>query len=156
MSLENVLRCQESENSKKHYDIGYHFKAACCQTGCLLVRQFFFHNNPKNFADLRIGVLGCRGLHFSFRATESGLNIVFWALQNTGLLNQSAIIYGFPTMGLGRISNSFFDYMKKEECCSVDDPSLRFAASYKIQSQFKALFLQGTRSFLLWNLLKRQ
>ncbi|RZC89158.1 hypothetical protein C5167_030850 [Papaver somniferum] len=60
---------------KKHHDIGYHFKAACRQTGCLLVGQFYFHNNPKNFADLGRGVLGCRGLHFSFRARQGGLNI---------------------------------------------------------------------------------
>lgn len=43
--------------------------------GCLLVRQSFFHNNPRNFADLGSGVLGCRGFHSSFRATQGGLSL---------------------------------------------------------------------------------
>lgn len=43
--------------------------------GCLLVRQSFFHNEPKNFIDLRGGVFGCRGFHSSFRATQGGLSL---------------------------------------------------------------------------------
>lgn len=43
--------------------------------GCLLVRQSFFHNDPKNFADVGGGVLGCRGFHSSFRTTQSGLSL---------------------------------------------------------------------------------
>lgn len=43
--------------------------------GCLLVRQSFFHNEPKNFTDLGGGVLGCRGFHSSFRATQGGLSL---------------------------------------------------------------------------------
>jgi hypothetical protein len=49
--------------------------------GCLLVRQSFFHNNPNNFVDLSGGVVGCRGFHSSFRATQSGLSL------NIGLLS---------------------------------------------------------------------
>ncbi|KAK6143266.1 hypothetical protein DH2020_023614 [Rehmannia glutinosa] len=40
------------------------------KTGCLLVRQSFFHNEPRNFVDLGGGVVGCRGFHSSFRATQ--------------------------------------------------------------------------------------
>lgn len=43
--------------------------------GCLLVRQSFFHNDVKNFADVGGGVLGCRGFHSSFRTTQSGLSL---------------------------------------------------------------------------------
>ncbi|KAK6928957.1 Protein argonaute, N-terminal, partial [Dillenia turbinata] len=43
--------------------------------GCLLVRQSFFQNDPRNFVELSGGVLGCRGFHSSFRATQSGLSL---------------------------------------------------------------------------------
>lgn len=43
--------------------------------GCLLVRQSFFHNEPRNFVDLGGGVSGCRGFHSSFRATQGGLSL---------------------------------------------------------------------------------
>ncbi|KAL8028725.1 hypothetical protein ABFS82_14G176300 [Erythranthe guttata] len=45
------------------------------QQGCLLVRQSFFHNEPRNFVDLGGGVVGCRGFHSSFRATQGGLSL---------------------------------------------------------------------------------
>jgi hypothetical protein len=50
--------------------------------GCLLVRQSFFHNNPSNFVDLGGGVMGCRGFHSSFRATQSGLSLNIGMLVN--------------------------------------------------------------------------
>ncbi|PNY06711.1 protein argonaute 4-like [Trifolium pratense] len=43
--------------------------------GCPLERQNFFHNDPKNFTDVGGGVLGCKGLHSSFRTTQSGLSL---------------------------------------------------------------------------------
>ncbi|XP_030966369.1 protein argonaute 4A-like [Quercus lobata] len=43
--------------------------------GCLLVRQSFFHGNERSFINLDGGVLGCRGFHSSFRATEGGLSL---------------------------------------------------------------------------------
>lgn len=43
--------------------------------GCLLVRQSFFHNNPKNFVDVAGGVLGCQGFHSSFQATQGGFSL---------------------------------------------------------------------------------
>ena len=48
--------------------------AGLCR-GCLLVRQSFFHNDPKNFVDLGGGVLGCRGFHSSFRTSQGGLSL---------------------------------------------------------------------------------
>ena len=39
------------------------------------MRQSYFHNDPKNFADVGGGVLGCRGFHSSFRTTQSGLSL---------------------------------------------------------------------------------
>uniref|UniRef100_A0A803LZQ6 Uncharacterized protein n=1 Tax=Chenopodium quinoa TaxID=63459 RepID=A0A803LZQ6_CHEQI len=41
--------------------------------GCLLVRQSFFHDDRNS--DVGGGVLGCRGYHSSFRATQSGLSL---------------------------------------------------------------------------------
>lgn len=43
--------------------------------GCLLVRQSYFHNDARNFADVGGGVLGCRGFHSSFRTTQGGLSL---------------------------------------------------------------------------------
>ncbi|XP_071707484.1 protein argonaute 4A-like [Rutidosis leptorrhynchoides] len=43
--------------------------------GCLLVRQCFFHNDPKLSISIGGGVVGCRGFHSSFRATQGGLSL---------------------------------------------------------------------------------
>ncbi|XP_073158213.1 protein argonaute 4-like [Henckelia pumila] len=75
-AIGNALRGQESENSQEALrvlDIVLRQHAA--RQGCLLVRQSFFHNDPKNFAPVGGGVLGCRGFHSSFRATQSGLSL---------------------------------------------------------------------------------
>ncbi|KAF7831507.1 protein argonaute 4-like [Senna tora] len=75
-AIANALRGQESENFQEAVrvlDIVLRQHAA--KQGCLLVRQSFFHNNPKNFADVGGGVLGCRGFHSSFRSTQSGLSL---------------------------------------------------------------------------------
>ncbi|XP_049343049.1 protein argonaute 4-like [Solanum verrucosum] len=74
--IANALRGQESENSQdalRVLDIILRQHAA--KKGCLLVRQSFFHNDPKNFADVGGGVLSCRGFHSSFRTTQSGLSL---------------------------------------------------------------------------------
>ncbi|KAI3454374.1 hypothetical protein Pfo_011037 [Paulownia fortunei] len=41
--------------------------------GCLVVRQSFFQNEPRNFIDLGGGIFGCRGFFSSFRALQGGL-----------------------------------------------------------------------------------
>ncbi|KAL6524556.1 hypothetical protein OROHE_016227 [Orobanche hederae] len=43
------------------------------KTGCLVVGQSVYRNDPSNFIDLGGGILGCRGLFSSFRALQSGL-----------------------------------------------------------------------------------
>ncbi|KAI4305738.1 hypothetical protein L6164_029086 [Bauhinia variegata] len=43
--------------------------------GCLLVRQSFFHDDPRNFTDVGGGVTGVRGFHSSFRPTQGGLSL---------------------------------------------------------------------------------
>ncbi|CAI9271842.1 unnamed protein product [Lactuca saligna] len=43
--------------------------------GCLLVRQCYFQNDSRNFISIGGGVVGCRGFHSSFRATQSGLSL---------------------------------------------------------------------------------
>uniref|UniRef100_A0A2P2LXI0 Argonaute 4 family protein n=1 Tax=Rhizophora mucronata TaxID=61149 RepID=A0A2P2LXI0_RHIMU len=75
-AIANALRGQESENSQEALrvlDIVLRQHAA--KQGCLLVRQSFFHNDPKSFVDLGGGVVGCRGFHSSFRTTQSGLSL---------------------------------------------------------------------------------
>lgn len=63
--------------------------------GCLLVRQSFFHNDPKNFADVGGGVLGCRGFHSSFRGTQSGLSLNIGKLVRLLGLSQIHALFGF-------------------------------------------------------------
>ncbi|XP_042514453.1 protein argonaute 4A-like [Macadamia integrifolia] len=75
-SIANALRGQESENSQEALRVlDIILRQHAAKQGCLLVRQSFFHNDPKNFTDLGGGVLGCRGFHSSFRATQGGLSL---------------------------------------------------------------------------------
>ncbi|OVA15617.1 Argonaute/Dicer protein [Macleaya cordata] len=75
-AIGNALRGQESENSQEALRVlDIILRQHAAKQGCLLVRQSFFHNNPKNFTDLGGGVLGCRGFHSSFRATQGGLSL---------------------------------------------------------------------------------
>ncbi|KAG9458483.1 hypothetical protein H6P81_002991 [Aristolochia fimbriata] len=75
-AIGNALRGHESENSQEALrvlDIVLRQHAA--KQGCLLVRQSFFRNEPKNFVDIGGGVYGCRGFHSSFRASQGGLSL---------------------------------------------------------------------------------
>ncbi|KAF7029304.1 hypothetical protein CFC21_041093 [Triticum aestivum] len=71
-----ALKGQESEHTQEAIRvIDIILRQHSAKQGCLLVRQSFFHNNPSNFVDLGGGVMGCRGFHSSFRATQSGLSL---------------------------------------------------------------------------------
>ncbi|KAL2557292.1 Protein argonaute 4 [Forsythia ovata] len=75
-AIAHALRGQESENFQEALrllDIILRQHAA--KQGCLLVRQSFFHNDPRSFSDVGGGVLGCRGFHSSFRTTQGGLSL---------------------------------------------------------------------------------
>ncbi|XP_037497237.1 protein argonaute 4 isoform X1 [Jatropha curcas] len=75
-AIANALRGQESENSQEAIRVlDIILRQHAAKQGCLLVRQNFFHNDPKNFADVGGGVLGCRGFHSSFRTTQGGLSL---------------------------------------------------------------------------------
>ncbi|XP_057429449.1 protein argonaute 4-like [Lotus japonicus] len=75
-AIANALRGQESENFQEAIRVlDIILRQHAAKQGCLLVRQNFFHNDPKNFADVGGGVLGCRGFHSSFRTTQSGLSL---------------------------------------------------------------------------------
>ncbi|XP_061341623.1 protein argonaute 4-like [Gastrolobium bilobum] len=75
-AISNALRGQESENFQEAIRVlDIILRQHAAKQGCLLVRQSFFHNDPKNFADVGGGVLGCRGFHSSFRTTQSGLSL---------------------------------------------------------------------------------
>ncbi|KAI4305845.1 hypothetical protein L6164_029185 [Bauhinia variegata] len=71
-----ALRGQESENFQEAIRVlDIILRQHAAKQGCLLVRQSFFHNDPRNFADVGGGVLGCRGFHSSFRTTQGGLSL---------------------------------------------------------------------------------
>ncbi|XP_057441491.1 protein argonaute 4-like [Lotus japonicus] len=75
-AIVNALRGQESENYQEAIRVlDIILRQHAAKQGCLLVRQSFFHNDPKNYADVGGGVLGCRGFHSSFRTTQSGLSL---------------------------------------------------------------------------------
>ncbi|XP_027346753.1 protein argonaute 4-like isoform X2 [Abrus precatorius] len=75
-AIANALRGQETENFQEAIRVlDIILRQHAAKQGCLLVRQSFFHNDPKNFADVGGGVLGCRGFHSSFRTTQSGLSL---------------------------------------------------------------------------------
>ncbi|CAO2184938.1 unnamed protein product [Urochloa humidicola] len=75
-AIAHALRGQESEHTQEAIRvIDIILRQHSAKQGCLLVRQSFFHNNPSNFVDLGGGVMGCRGFHSSFRATQSGLSL---------------------------------------------------------------------------------
>ncbi|XP_059653733.1 protein argonaute 4A-like isoform X2 [Cornus florida] len=75
-SITNALRGQQSEHFQEAVRVlDIILRQHAAKLGCLLVRQSFFHNEPRNFTDLGGGVLGCRGFHSSFRATQGGLSL---------------------------------------------------------------------------------
>nr|GMD40226.1 protein argonaute 4A-like [Ipomoea batatas] len=75
-AIADVLHGKESENFQEAVRVlDVILRQHAAKQGCLLVRQSFFHNEPKNFIDLCGGVFGCRGFHSSFRATQGGLSL---------------------------------------------------------------------------------
>ncbi|KAL2943015.1 Protein argonaute 4A [Bienertia sinuspersici] len=71
-----ALRGQDSEHFQEAVRVlDTILRQHAARQGCLLVRQSFFHNEPRNFTDIGGGVLGCRGFHSSFRATQGGLSL---------------------------------------------------------------------------------
>ncbi|XP_062082380.1 protein argonaute 4-like [Humulus lupulus] len=75
-AIASALRGQETENSQEALRVlDIILRQHASRQGCLLVRQSFFHNDPKNFVDVGGGVLGCRGFHSSFRAAQEGLSL---------------------------------------------------------------------------------
>ncbi|XP_065865840.1 protein argonaute 4-like [Euphorbia lathyris] len=75
-AIASALRGQESEKSQEAIRVlDIILRQHASKQGCLLVRQNFFHNDPKNFTDVGGGVLGCRGFHSSFRTTQGGLSL---------------------------------------------------------------------------------
>ncbi|KAL5719439.1 hypothetical protein ACHQM5_012217 [Ranunculus cassubicifolius] len=75
-SIAMALRGQESEHFQEAVRVlDVILRQHAAKQGCLLVKQSFFHNNPRNFCNLTGGVMGCRGFHTSFRATQGGLSL---------------------------------------------------------------------------------
>ncbi|KAL2230587.1 UNVERIFIED_CONTAM: Protein argonaute 4A [Sesamum indicum] len=75
-AIAHALRGQDSEHFQEAVRVlDIILRQHAAEQGCLLVRQSFFHNEPRNFIDLGGGVVGCRGFHSSFRATQGGLSL---------------------------------------------------------------------------------
>ncbi|GKA09055.1 argonaute 4A-like protein [Tanacetum coccineum] len=75
-SIFNALQGQDSEQFNEAIRVlDVLLRQHAAKQGCLLVRQCFFHNDPRNFISIGGGVVGCRGFHSSFRATQSGLSL---------------------------------------------------------------------------------
>ncbi|KAG6605852.1 Protein argonaute 4, partial [Cucurbita argyrosperma subsp. sororia] len=75
-AIASALRGQESENFQEAIRVlDIILRQNASKQGCLLVRQSFFHNDPRSFTSVGGGVLGCRGFHSSFRTTQSGLSL---------------------------------------------------------------------------------
>lgn len=70
-------------------------------SGCLLVRQSFFHDDPKNFIDLGGGVVGLRGFHSSFCTTQAGLSL------NTGSANSHCCSFRFLYLTVAHLCSYF-------------------------------------------------
>ncbi|KAL0285825.1 UNVERIFIED_CONTAM: protein argonaute 4A [Sesamum angustifolium] len=75
-AIANALCGQDSEHYQEAVRVlDIILRQHAAEQGCLLVRQSFFHNEPRNFIDLGGGVVGCRGFHSSFRTTQGGLSL---------------------------------------------------------------------------------
>ncbi|MCI09907.1 protein argonaute 4-like, partial [Trifolium medium] len=75
-AITNAIQGQESEHYQEALrvlDIILRQNAA--KQGCLLIRQSFFHENPRNITNIGGGVQSCRGFHSSFRVTQRGLSL---------------------------------------------------------------------------------
>ncbi|BFG20706.1 hypothetical protein CerSpe_069880 [Prunus speciosa] len=107
----NPVRGQDSEHFQEAVrvlDILLRQNAA--KQGCLLVRQSFFHNNPRNFEELGAGVLGCRGFHSSFRATQGGLSLNMDV--STTMVVKPGPVINFLTENQNVNSNDQIDWIK--------------------------------------------
>ncbi|XP_020224237.1 protein argonaute 4B [Cajanus cajan] len=75
-AIADALRGLESENFQEALRVlDIILRQHASNRDCLLVRQSFFHNYPRNRIDIGGGVQACRGFHSSFRATQGGLTL---------------------------------------------------------------------------------
>ncbi|KAK4483579.1 hypothetical protein RD792_010778, partial [Penstemon davidsonii] len=75
-AIANALRGQDSEQFQEAVRVlDIVLRQIAAKKGCLLVRQSFFHDDFRQFVDIGGGVVGCRGFHSSFRATQGGLSL---------------------------------------------------------------------------------
>ncbi|XP_051145305.1 protein argonaute 4A-like [Andrographis paniculata] len=75
-AIADALRGRDSDHYQEAVRVlDVMLRQNAAKKGCLLVRQSFFHNDPKSFVMIGDGVVGCRGFHSSFRATQGGLSL---------------------------------------------------------------------------------
>ncbi|KAF1891789.1 hypothetical protein Lal_00031598 [Lupinus albus] len=91
-AIPNALRGQDSEHFQEAVRVlDIILRQHASKKGCLLVRQSFFHDNPRNYTDIGGGVLSCRGFHSSFRATQGGLSLNI-DVSNTMILKPGSVV----------------------------------------------------------------
>ncbi|CAL0301773.1 unnamed protein product [Lupinus luteus] len=91
-AIPNALRGQDSEHFQEAVRVlDIILRQHASKKGCLLVRQSFFHDNPRNYTDIGGGVLSCRGFHSSFRATQGGLSLNI-DVSNTMILKPGSVL----------------------------------------------------------------
>ncbi|MED6178758.1 Protein argonaute 4A, partial [Stylosanthes scabra] len=75
-AIADALRGQDSEHSQEALRVlDIILRQHAAKQGCFLVRQSFFHDTPRNYAELGGGVQSLRGFHSSFRPTQGGLSL---------------------------------------------------------------------------------
>ncbi|KAK6919302.1 Argonaute, linker 1 domain [Dillenia turbinata] len=71
-----ALRGNEADSAQEALQVlNVILRQQAAKMDCLLVRQSFFYNDPRNFIDVGGGLTGCRGFHSRFHATEGGLSL---------------------------------------------------------------------------------
>ncbi|KAL3509941.1 hypothetical protein ACH5RR_029342 [Cinchona calisaya] len=77
--LKSISRALQGAEPEKVQDalrvLDIVLRQQAANSGCLLVRQSFFHDDSRFFTDVGGGVTGCRGFHASFRPTHGGLSL---------------------------------------------------------------------------------
>ncbi|KAK7304843.1 hypothetical protein VNO77_42734 [Canavalia gladiata] len=71
LTIKGVESDSNSQDALRVLDIILRQRAA--NSGCLLVRQSFFHDDSRNFTEVGAGVTGVRGFHSSFCPRQGGL-----------------------------------------------------------------------------------
>ncbi|CAI0452231.1 unnamed protein product [Linum tenue] len=127
-AIASALKGVETESSQEALRVlDIILRQHAAKQGCLLVRQSFFHNDPKNFVELGNGVLGCRGFHSSFRTTQGGLSLNIDV--STTMIIQPGPVIDFLINNQGARDPFSLDWAKVDICAKRVLKNLRVKVS---------------------------